>query len=101
MQNTFVLAVIWLHGLVWYLNNRKTTLIGIGKRGNTRLRCNLIHGARSALQWQIDKPLRWSSWAQEIKATKKPNVAAAAMANKMARMIWVILARNEKYKAFA
>jgi transposase len=79
----------------------KTTLIGIGKRGNTRLRCNLIHGARSALQWQTDKPSRWSSWAQEIKATKKPNVAAVAMANKMARMIWVILARNEKYKAFA
>ena len=79
----------------------KTNLIGIGKRGNTRLRCNLIHGARSALQWQIDKPSRWSSWAQEIKATKKPNVAAVAMANKMARMIWVILARNENYKAFA
>ena len=79
----------------------KTTLIGIGKRGNTRLRCNLIHGARSALQWQIDRPSRWSSWAQEIKATKKPNVAAVAMANKMARMIWVILARNEKYQAFA
>jgi transposase len=36
----------------------KTTLLGIGKRGNTRLRCNLIHGARSALQWHIDKPSR-------------------------------------------
>ena len=79
----------------------KTTLLGIGKRGNTRLRCNLIHGARSALQWQVDNPSRWSNWAQEIKATKKPNVAAVAMANKMARMIWVILARNEKYQAFA
>ena len=79
----------------------KTTLLGIGKRGNSRLRCNLIHGARSALQWHIDKPSRWSTWAQELKATKKPNVVAVAMANKMARMIWVVLARNEEYRAIA
>jgi len=77
----------------------KTTLLGIGKRSNSRLRCNLIHGARSALQWHIDKPTRWSAWAQNLKATKKPNVVAVAMANKMARMIWVVLARDESYQA--
>jgi transposase len=79
----------------------KTTLLGIGKRGHTRLRCNLIHGARSALQWHIEKPSRWSHWAKTLKATKKPNVVAVAMANKMARMIWVILARNEDFRALA
>jgi len=77
----------------------KTTLLGIGKRGNTRLRGYLIHGARSALQWHIDKPSRWNEWAKALLETKKPNVVAVAMANKMARMIWVILARNEHYKA--
>ena len=79
----------------------KTTLLGIGKRGHTRLRCILIHGARSALQWHINKPSRWSAWAQTLKATKKPNVVAVAMANKMARMIWVVLAKNERYEAIA
>ena len=79
----------------------KANLLGIGKRGHTRLRCNLIHGARSALQWHIDKPSRWSAWAQKLKATKKPNVVAVAMANKMARMIWVVLAKNERYEAIA
>ncbi|MFT5573197.1 MAG: transposase [Cryomorphaceae bacterium] len=53
------------------------------------------------MQWHIDKPSRWSAWAQVLKATKKPNVVAVAMANKMARMIWVILARNEEYQAVA
>ncbi|MFT6048188.1 MAG: transposase [Arenicella sp.] len=79
----------------------KTTLLGIGKRGHTLLRCNLIYGARSALQWHIDKPSRWSAWAQTLKAIKKPNVVAVAMANKMARMIWVVLAKNERYEAIA
>ena len=79
----------------------KTTLLGIGKRGNTRLRGYLIHGARSALQWHINKPSRWSEWAKALLKTKKPNVVAVAMANKMDRMIWVILARNEHYKAIA
>lgn len=77
----------------------KTTLLGIGKRGHKRLRCYLIHGARSALQWHTDKPTRWSSWAKELSTSKKPNVVAVAMANKMVRMIWVILARNERYQA--
>lgn len=77
----------------------KVNLLGIGRRANTRLRCYLIHGARSALQWHIDKPSRWSEWAKKLKTTKKPNVVAVAMANKMARMIWVVLARNEEYQA--
>ncbi len=84
-----------------YSTGGRTTLLGIGKRGHTRLRCNLIHGARSALQWHIEKPSRWSHWAKTLKATKKPNVVAVAMANKMARMIWVVLAKNEDYQAIA
>jgi len=81
-----------------YSTGGKTTLLGIGKRGHRRLRCNLIHGARSSLQWHIDKPSRWNEWAKALKATKRPNVVAVAMANKMARMIWIILARNERYE---
>jgi transposase len=84
-----------------YSTGGKTTLLGIGKRGHRRLRCNLIHGARSSLQWHIDKPSRWSEWAKELKMRKAPNVVAVAMANKMARMAWVILARNERYQITA
>jgi len=79
----------------------KSILLGIGKRGNKRLRFNLIHGARSALHWHKDKPSRWSEWAKSLSATKQANVVAVAMANKMARMVWVILARGERYEAIA
>jgi transposase len=77
----------------------KTTLIGIGKRGHSLLRCNLIHGARSALQWHLAKPSRWQEWAQELLKIKPRNVVAVAMANKMARMIWVVLRKGESYQA--
>ena len=70
-----------------------------GKRGHKYLKRYLIHGARSALQWHINKPTRWSDWAKELCKTKKANVVAVVLANKIARMIWVILARNERYQA--
>ena len=77
----------------------KQVLQGIGKRAHTLLRFNLIHGARSALQWYGDKPSAWKEWAEKlVKEKPKPKVVVA-LANKMARMIWVVLNRNELYKA--
>jgi len=82
-----------------YSTGGKPTLVGIGKRGHTRLRTNLIHGARSAMQWHIDTPSRWNGWAKKLLKEKPKSLSVVALANKMARMIWVILARNESYVA--
>lgn len=84
-----------------YTTGGKPKLVGIGKRGHPQLRCNLIHGARSALTWHIDKPSSWQDWAIKLLREKPRSVVVVALANKLARMIWVILSRGESYHAMA
>ena len=80
-----------------YSTGGKAILKGIGKRGHTLLRCNLIHGARSALQWCLNKPGPWQAWASQLLKEKAKPLVVVALANKLARMIWVILAHNQHY----
>jgi transposase len=75
----------------------KTVLLGITKRGDRYLRTLLIHGARSALR-QCKGDAR-SEWARRISAARGPNVAAVALANKNARVLWALLARGDRYRA--
>jgi transposase len=62
----------------------------ITKRGNTYLRMLLIHGARSALRAGMvaDEPDDLRTWALELKNRKNFNLAAVALANKLARVAW-------------
>src|ERR1700681_3241193 len=77
----------------------KTVLLGITKRGDRYLRTLLIHGARSALrQCQLKGDAR-SGWARRISAERGPNVAAVALANKNARVLWALLARGDRYRS--
>lgn len=73
----------------------KVRLLGISKRGDTYLRTLLIHGARSAFIHSKNLPL----WIQELKQRRPMNVVVVALANKMARMIWAILAHDRMYDA--
>lgn len=63
---------------------------GITKRGNSYVRMLLIHGARSALRaghvTQVPDDLR--AWALALERRKGHNVAAVALANKLARVCW-------------
>lgn len=79
----------------------KHNLQGISKRGNTYLRTLLIHGARSLLHYCSNKTDKLSVWAMELKARRGHNKACVAVANKLARIAWVILRRNEEYREFA
>jgi transposase len=62
----------------------------ITKRGNTYLRMLLIHGARSALRAGMltDEPDDLRTWALGVKSRKGFNLAAVALANKLARVAW-------------
>jgi transposase len=62
----------------------------ITKRGNCYLRMMLIHGARSALRaGKVSKePDNLRTWALEIQQRSGHNVAAVALANKLARVCW-------------
>ena len=66
----------------------KQRLLGISKRGNTYLRTLLIHGARTVLRHAAGKTDRLSRWALAIQARRGANVAAVALANKLARIAW-------------
>ena len=72
----------------------KTKLLGISKRGDTYLRTLLMHGARSVLT-HAKHP---GQWTQELMKRKHTNVVVAALANKMARMIWAMLAHERAYQ---
>jgi transposase len=75
----------------------KDRLLGISKRGDAYLRCLLVHGARSAMRTAKNKDDRLSQWIINLQARRHANVVAVAMANKMARMAWVIMTRGVDY----
>ena len=72
----------------------KVQLSGISKRGDTYLRTLLIHGARSVLMRCKES----HAWAEEMKKRRPLNVVIVAMANKMARTIWAVLAHDRPYE---
>lgn len=69
-------------------------LLGISKRGDTYLRTLLIHGARAVLM-HTKEP---SQWLQDIGKRRPPNVVTVALANKIARTIWALLAHERSYE---
>jgi len=77
----------------------KTTLLGISKRGDTYLRTLLIHGARSAVRaFQSKQDQSSNPWLQKLLGRRNINVAAVALANKNARIVWALLALGREYK---
>ena len=78
----------------------KTNLLGISKRGDTYLRTLLIHGARSAVRAFQGRPDQSSNpWLEKLLGRRNLNIAAVALANKNARIVWALLARNREYES--
>lgn len=69
-------------------------LHGISKRGDTYLRTLLIHGARSVLIHANDS----GPWVEQLQKRRHPNVVIVALANKIARTIWAVLAHDRPYQ---
>lgn len=76
----------------------QTRLFGISKRGDGYLRKLLIHGGRSTLRWAKLKTDRRSQWIREVIERRGMNKAAVAVANKNARIVWVLLSRGGLYQ---
>jgi transposase len=73
-------------------------LLGISKRGDTYLRTLLIHGARSVLQRLKQHTDQAQGWLARLVARRNPNVAAVALANKNARIVWALLVHGRNYQ---
>jgi transposase len=89
----------WL-GLVpaQYSTGGKQKLLGISKRGNCYFRKLLVHGARAVLQTKDKQSSGLSTWLTQLTSRAHSNVAAVALANKLARMAWAVLAKGEAYR---
>lgn len=92
----------WL-GLVprEYSTGGKQRLLGISKRGNKYLRTLLIHGARAALPYLAARDDALGSWLRSLLARVHRNVVVVALANKLARIAWAVLAGERRYAASA
>ncbi|AKM41689.1 transposase [Burkholderia contaminans] len=72
----------------------RTTLLGISKRGDAYLRTLLVHCARViSVQLRSKHP-----WVEQLLKRRPYNVAIVALANKLARVIWAVLARGKPYQ---
>ena len=77
----------------------KERLLGMTKRGDSYLRTLLIHGARAVLKVAGRKDDPRSRWVMSVAHRRHKNVAAVALANKMARIAWVLLRRGGTYNS--
>jgi len=75
----------------------RVKLLGISKRGDPYLRTLLIHGARSVLLSQSRADRVMDPWLREVLARRPKNVAIVALANKMARTIWALMAHGRMF----
>ncbi len=75
----------------------KQNLLGISKRGDTYLRTLMIHGARSVIRVAENKAAP-ESWLRKLLARRNKNVAAVALANKNARIVWALLANDRTFR---
>lgn len=90
----------WL-GLIprQYSTGGKARLLGISKRGSIYLRRMFIHGARAVLLWVKYDTGRLGHWAHQLELRAPRNKVIVALANKLARISWAVLARGQDYRA--
>jgi transposase len=79
----------------------KARLLGISKRGSIYLRRMFIHGARAMLLRVKYDTGRLGQWARQLELRVPRNKAVVAVANKLARIAWAVLASGNEYRNLA
>jgi transposase len=82
----------------------KERLGGISKRGDGYIRRLLVHGARAIVGWRKRSAGHTTPWIARLLERRPMNVATVAYANKLARIAWAIMIREDRYnpvRAFA
>lgn len=77
----------------------KTRLGKITRAGDERLRSVLVAGATAVIQQARRGRGRVSPWLLALLSRKPPKLAAVALANKIARIAWKLMATGESYDA--
>jgi transposase len=80
-----------------YSTGDKPKLLGISKRGDKKLRSLLVLGARSIMKHIERRTDVIGRWVCAMLARRHSNVVACALANKLARIAWAMLARGTHF----
>ncbi len=76
----------------------KERLGGITRQGNATLRRLLVMGALGQLRGNKRDKAMGGAWFKALLERKPPKLAAVALANKMARVAWAVMARRQAYQ---
>ena len=76
----------------------KDRLGGISKQGDRYLRSLFMAGALAVIRYAKIHGTKHRPWLTALLARRPTKVAAIALANKIARMVWAMMARGELYK---
>jgi len=76
----------------------KDRLGSISKQGDRYLRSLFTAGALAVIRYAKIHGTRHRPWLTALLARRPTKVAAIALANRLARMAWAMMARNERYK---
>ncbi len=89
----------WL-GLVprQHSSGGKQNLGRTSKLGQRDIRRLLIRGAMSVVRWKARDGGQPGTWLARMLARKPKMLVAIALANKMARMVWAMMTRDEEYR---
>jgi len=82
-----------------HASGEKSRITGISKRGDRTLRRLLIHGARAVINWCEKKHDALSLWLKALSKRAHPCKVVVALANKLARIVWAVLASKQPYIA--
>jgi transposase len=76
----------------------KDRLGSISKQGDRYLRSLFVAGALAVIRYAKIHGTEHRPWLTALLARRPSKVAAIALANKMARMVWAMMTRGERYK---
>jgi transposase len=82
-----------------YASGRRTAMLPIAKRCDHYLRTLMVQGARSSPRYIERRQDTRGVWANRLRLKRGSYIAAVAIANKNARVMWALLTRGESYRA--
>jgi transposase len=80
-----------------YSTGGRSNLLGISRRGDRHIRSLLVQCARAYMRCLEKRTGRLAEWIRALLTRRHSNVVACALANKLARTAWAVVARHTTF----